>query len=65
MIKVNYIEVLNALERAGIEAFLTSKDDSWNQIVARDNPSLEFSTWYEIDGNQEIEVEDDFFELWG
>ena len=63
--KVDFREVLKALEKCGIDAIITSKNDSWNQIIARDNPKLDFSTWFIIDENQEVEVEDDFFDLYG
>ena len=63
--KVDFRKVLEALDKSGIQAIPTSKSDSWNQIIARDNTKLDFSTWFTIDENQEVEVEDDFFDLYG
>jgi hypothetical protein len=63
--KVDFRKVLAALEKSNIEAIATSKNDSWNQIIARDNPQMDFSTWFIVDENQQVEVEDDFFDLYG
>lgn len=62
--KVDFRKVLEALEKSNIEAIVTSNNDSWNQIIARDNSDLDFSTWFIIE-NEQVEVDDDFFELYG
>jgi hypothetical protein len=35
IMKVDFRKVLAALEKSNIEAIATSKNDSWNQIIAR------------------------------
>jgi hypothetical protein len=69
MSKAKMKDVTKALDDSGIEWYTTLNSDSINQIVARDNPELDFSTWFLVDENEDVEFKSeedmaDFFELY-
>ena len=68
MSTANLKDVTDALDLSGVEWYITMKNDSVNQIVARDNEKSNFSTWFLVDENENIEFEseeekNDFFEV--
>ena len=54
-------EVIQRLTENGVSCYPTMLKGDWNQIVATDNPKIDYSTWYDvIDGK--VEVDEDFTE---
>ena len=52
-------EVIERLTADGISCYPTMLNGNWNQIIATDNPVIDYSVWFEIvDGM--VEVDDDF-----
>ncbi len=64
MIKMQLVEVLNRLENNDIVTQLTMLDGQFNQINCTDNPSIPFSTWFIVNDDETVDVEDDFSELY-
>ena len=54
-------EVIERLTEDGISCYPTMLGGDWNQIVATDNPKVEYSTWFDVADGM-VEVDEDFTE---
>ena len=58
------IEVINRLESNGIQVLVTMLNGSFNQINCCDNPRIGFSTWFEVNEDETVDVDEDFSEYY-
>ncbi len=62
--KMGLNEVLSRLENNDIVTQLTMLDGEFNQVNCTDNPNIPLSTWFLIEEDGSVMVDEDFEELY-